>query len=197
MFPPNFPTEYSWLKNVGTLPKVLQEAIPLYGTAEVIGTGSSKTILSWRDFLNQNGVKISGYSDDSVPWCGLFAAFVTFKAGKAVVKDPLWALNWGGFGDPVAKRDAGGKLASVNGRQASLGDVLVYKRTGGGHVNFYIGETKTHFVGLGGNQSDQVNIKAIPKAQCVAVRRPQMTTPPASMKPIQLAKSGEVAGNLA
>jgi uncharacterized protein (TIGR02594 family) len=197
MFPPNFPAEYAWLKNVGLLPKVLQEAIPLYGTAEVIGTGSSKTILSWRDHLNQNGVKISGYSDDSVPWCGLFAAYVTFKAGKAVVADPLWALNWARFGDPVARRDDAGKLSNVDGRKASLGDVLVYKRPGGGHVNFYIGETGTHFVGLGGNQGDQVNIKAIPKAQCVAVRRPLMTSPPASMKPIQLAKSGEIAGSLA
>ena len=98
MFPPNFPAEYSWLKDIGLLPKVLQEAIPLYGTAEVIGKGSSKTILSWRDMLNQNGVKISGYSDDSVPWCGLFAAYVTFKAGKTVVADPLWALNWASSG---------------------------------------------------------------------------------------------------
>ncbi|MBX9883876.1 MAG: TIGR02594 family protein [Novosphingobium sp.] len=153
--------------------------------------------MSWRDSLNQNGVKISGFSDDSVPWCGLFAAYVAFKAGKAVVADPLWALNWAKFGDPVAGRDAAGKLSPLAGRMASLGDVLVYKRPGGGHVNFYIGETATHFVGLGGNQGDQVNIRAIPKAQCVAVRRPVMTSPPASMKPIQLAKSGEVAGSLA
>ncbi|WP_298164817.1 TIGR02594 family protein [Novosphingobium sp.] len=197
MFPQNFPNEYSWLKNIGVLPRVLQEAIPLYGTAEVIGTGSSKTILSWRDTLNQNGVKISGYSDDGVPWCGLFAAYVAFKAGKAVVDDPLWALNWAKFGDPVARRGNDGKLSGVDGRKPSLGDVLAYKRPGGGHVNFYIGETATHFVGLGGNQGDQVNIKAIPKAQCVAVRRPLMTSPPASMKPIQLARSGEIAGNLA
>jgi len=197
MFPDNFPTDYSWLKDLGTLPRVLQESIPLYGIHEVIGKGSNKTILHWRDELNQSGVRISGFSDDDVPWCGLFAAYVTYKAGKTVVSDPLWALNWANFGDPVAERHDDSGLVNLGERAPSLGDVLVYKRKGGGHVNFYIGETAANFVGIGGNQGNQVNIKAIPKTQCVSVRRPPMTTPPASIRPIILAKSGALADSLA
>lgn len=195
--PGNFPQEYAWLDTIGTLPRVLQEAIPLYGVQEVVGKGSNATILAWRDYLNQNGVKISGYSDDDTPWCGLFAAYVAFKAGKTVVDSPLWALNWRNFGVAVAARAANGPLVNQGGLVPSLGDVLVYQRPEGGHVNFYIGETDVHFAGIGGNQGNQVNIKAIPKSKCVAVRRPPMTTPPESLKPRKLTKAGDLAGSLA
>ena len=34
--------------------------------AEIVGRGSNRTIISWRDELNQAGVKIAGFSDDEL-----------------------------------------------------------------------------------------------------------------------------------
>ena len=92
------------------LPKVIQVALSLVGTHEVVGRGSNKTIMAWRDELNQaygtdpNATRIDGYSDDDIPWCGLAQAYEWFKAGKPVVKNPLWARNWAEAGEPVAAR---------------------------------------------------------------------------------------------
>jgi len=45
-----------------------------------------------------------------------------------------------------------------------LDDLLIFSRGGSsGHVGFYAGETKTHYLVLGGNQDDQVNYKWYPK----------------------------------
>ena len=47
---------YKWLNNIGLLPRMVQQGLALIGTREVIGKGSNRTILEWRDNLNQNGV---------------------------------------------------------------------------------------------------------------------------------------------
>jgi uncharacterized protein (TIGR02594 family) len=170
-----FPKGYEWLGTVGTLPRTIATALPLLGVTEVVGRGSNKTIIAWRDELNAasgvkaNAAKIEGYSDDDIPWCGLFAAIVTFRAGKMVVTNPLWARNWAKFG--VATKTAG------------LGDVLVFERPGGGgHVGFYIAETATQYLVLGGNQGNRVSIVPIDKSRCIAIRRPAYTVKPSSVK---------------
>lgn len=175
------PTQYQWLNNVGVLPKTIQVALKYLGTQEIVGKGSNKTILTWRDMLNQSGVVITGYSDDDIPWCGLFAAIVTLEAGKEVVKNPLWARNWQNFG--------------VQSQKASLGDILVFVRDGGGHVGFYIGEDKTAYHVLGGNQSNKVCFTRILKSRCVAVRSPIYNIRPPSAKPYILAAAGSISKN--
>lgn len=172
------------------LPRVLQVGIPLLGTQEVLGRGSNRTIMAWRDALNQaagivkNAQPINGFSDDDIPWCGLFAAYVWFKAGKPVVKNPLWARNWAHAGEPVAAR-VKDKLVFEKGKRASLGDRLVFVRPGGGgHVGDYICESATHYAVLGGNQTNSVTITKIAKNRCIAVRRPPMKIPPKTMQPV-------------
>lgn len=177
----NLPPEYRWLNNVGQLPRTLQEAIKLIGVAEVVGKGSNRTILAWRDELNLAGVAITGYSDDDTPWCGLFAAIVCHRAGKLVVKSPLWARNWAKFG--------------VKAPEAGLGDVLTFVRNGGGHVGFYVAEDKTAYHVLGGNQSNKVCITRIAKDRCIAARRPEYQRPPSSVKPYFVAASGGLSKN--
>lgn len=194
------PAQYAWLlrQDLQPLPKVIQVAIPLIGIQEVVGKGSNKTIIQWRDELNLAGHKIVGYSDDDIPWCGLFVAYVCYKAGKVPVESPLWALNWAKFGTPVAGREGlntSKPLQFYNGLKPSLGDVMVYKRDGGGHVEFYIGETATAYVGLGGNKSNRVQISGIEKGRLVACRRPPMTVPPRSMKPYILSSAGQITKN--
>lgn len=177
------PPNYEWLGTLGTLPRCIQEALKLHGTAEVVGKGSNATIIGWRDELNQNGVKIAGYSDDDIPWCGLFAAIVVFRARGAaeVVKDPLWALNWARFGSKSPK--------------AGLGDVLAFQRNGGGHVGFYIAEDATCYHVLGGNQSNRVSITRIEKSRCKAVRRPPYHNQPASVRAYVVNARGAVSRN--
>ncbi len=177
----NFPKSYEWLANVGTLPKTIQEALALLGTAEVVGKGSNKTIIGWRDELNQAGVKIDGYSDDDIPWCGLFAAIVAHRAGKQVVEEPLWARNWAKFG--------------VSTMNASLGDCLTFGRNGGGHVGWYVAEDATAFHVLGGNQSNKVCVTRVAKARLLAVRRPVYNAQPASVKPYHVKAGGALSQN--
>jgi uncharacterized protein (TIGR02594 family) len=181
------PKGYEWLSTVGQLPRTITEALKLFGTHEVVGKGSNKTIMQWRDELNAvagvnpNSTKIAGYSDDDIPWCGLFAAIVTFRAGKKVVEGPLWAQNWKNFG--------------VKSPDPALGDVLVFKRPSGGHVGFYVGEDATAYFCLGGNQSNSVTITRIAKDRCIAVRRPVYNVTPPSVKPRILKGGGELSKN--
>ena len=42
------PKGYEWLGKVGTLPKTISEGLKLFGTQEVVGKGSNKTIMQWR-----------------------------------------------------------------------------------------------------------------------------------------------------
>jgi uncharacterized protein (TIGR02594 family) len=178
------PAQYNWLKNIGTLPRMVTHGIDLLGTKEVIGSGSNRTILAWRDILNQRGVRIIGYSDDSVPFCGLFLAFIAFfrkEDANEVPTSPLWALNWLNYGTAVDK--------------AMLGDVLVFKRTKGGHVGLYIAEDKTHYHVLGSNQSDNTNIMRIAKNRCVGIRRPKYQNKPESVKSYVVAPQGNISQN--
>ena len=176
-----FPVGYAWLGTLGQLPKTITEGLALIGTAEIVGKGSNRTILSWRDELNQAGVAITGYSDDDIPWCGLFAAIVAQRAGKSVPANPLWARNWATFG--------------FGGYQAGLGDVLVFVRNGGGHVGFYVAEDDTAYHVLGGNQDNRVSITRVAKERCVATRRPNYSVKPDSVKPCRVAASGTLSRN--
>ena len=178
------PTQYQWLTGLRGLPNTIKLGLAEYGVAEVVGKGSNRTIIAWRDELNQAGVKITGFSGDDVPWCGLFAAVITYrrlKKADEVVKDPLWARNWVNYG--VASPTPG------------LGDILAFGRDGGGHVGFYIGEDATAYHVLGGNQSNKVCITRVLKSRLLAARRPPYVTKPAAAKSYLLASSGAVSKN--
>ena len=182
-----YPPGYAWLADLGQLPRTISEGLALLGTAETVGKGSNRTILSWRDELNQaagvnpNAQPVAGYSDDDIPWCGLFAAIVTLRAGKAVVAAPLWARNWAQFGQ--------------GGFAAGLGDVLVFSRNGGGHVGFYVAEDATAYHVLGGNQGNRVSITRVARDRCIAARRPVYTQQPTSVRPYRVAASGALSRN--
>lgn len=195
---PGIPARYAFLNTVGILPRTITHGLALLGTNEVPGARSNATIDAWRDELNKARPRsIVGFSDDAIPWCGLYAAIVAHRAGKEPVASPLWARNWARFGAAIGVNvgtDTQPKL-QFGGAKASLGDVLVFVRQGGGHVGFYIAEDPTHYHVLGGNQSDSVTITRIEKKRCIAVRRPPMTTPPASMRPYHVAASGAISTN--
>lgn len=178
------PNQYQWLRSLGGRPNTISLALAEYGVLEVAGAGSNKTILAWRDELNQAGVKIEGYSDDDIPWCGLFAAIICYRrrhVAKEIPDSPLWARNWTGYG--------------VKSPQPGLGDVLVFERGSGGHVGFYVAEDATAFHVLGGNQSNKVCITRVVKARLLAARRPPYVTTPWAVKPYHVATAGTLSTN--
>lgn len=184
----NLPSQYQWLTELSGLPNTIKLALAEYGVKEVVGKGSTRTIIDWRDELNGAAPAgkpiVAGYGDDDIPWCGLFAAIICYRRKQdigEVVKDPLWARNWAKYG----------KVSPI----ASLGDVLVFVRNGGGHVGFYIGEDKAYYHVLGGNQSNMVCFTRILKSRCVAVRRPPYVTLPQAVQRYYLAPTGAVSEN--
>lgn len=169
------PAEYAWLTKETGLP-LITAALRLYGTTEKAGAGDNPVILGWAKELG-----IKGYTADSIPWCGLFAAKATSDAGYKPVENPLWAKNW-------AKWGAAAKVAR-------LGDVLVFSRDGGGHVGIYVGEDATAYHVLGGNQGDTVKITRIEKNRCVAIRSAPWKSAPANYRVVKLAPNGAVSKN--
>lgn len=173
------PAKFKYLE-APDMPLVIKEALKLYGTWEWPGAAHNPVILSWAKALGIDAI----YKDDETAWCGLSAAYVLTRAKKFVPLkswDLLRALKYKAFGVEVL--------------HPAIGDVLIFGRTGGGHVGFYVGESKSTFFVLGGNQGNQFNIVEIAKTRLVAARRPVYTCPPASVKSVLLGASGVVSQN--
>lgn len=168
------PAQYAWLaKEPG--PKLLIEALKLFGTQEIVGPAHNPEILSWAKECGLDSV----YKQDEIPWCGLFIAVVAKRAGKPVVKDPLWAANWLKYGVPC---------------EPELGAIAVFSRDGGNHVCIIVGEDTTHLHCLGGNQKNSVCITRIAKNRlrgCRALYRNK----PANVRKVILSSTGEVSTN--
>ena len=174
------PPAYLWLLAQQPLPRMVAEALKLFGTVETPGRADNPIIMGWAAEI---GVTRT-YSGDEVPWCGLFMGVVAKRAGKILPPTPLWARDWLNFGRKL--RD---------GEYASLGDVLVFGRNGGGHVGLYVGEDDGAFHVLGGNQSDRVCVTRIAKGRLLGVRRPIYQLQPATVQPHRLAASGVLSTN--
>jgi uncharacterized protein (TIGR02594 family) len=142
-----------------TPPRIVREGLALYGTTETAGNKSNPVILSWAKETNSKDD--NWYSDDTIPWCGLFVGVIAQRAEWELPSQHLKALSWRNFGKQVGKDEA------------VLGDVLVFKRKGGGHVGLYIAEDTNFFYVLGGNQQNKVNIAKIEKNRLESVNRPR------------------------
>lgn len=168
-----FPPAYAWLPQVEGLPRVLREALALYGELETPGSADNPAILGWAREAGLEDV----YVHDAIPWCGLFAAVVCKRAGKRIVDGPLWALSWKRWG--------------VAAETPCLGDILVFSRRGGGHVGFYVGHESTGGLHvLGGNQADAVSIARFQRERLVAIRRPVYRVRPAGANSVLVAAGG-------
>lgn len=172
------------------MPRTIREAVAMYGVTEDPGLANDPRIMAW---AAETAKVVRGYTADSIPWCGLFVAAISRRAGWSdqIPEKPLWALNWLQFGDPIER--------------PGLGDVLVWRRKGGGHVGFYVGEDATHYHCLGGNQSDAVSIIRLPKAKVSkgvgfrGARQPiwQRARPATAVPVIRSARGAVIGGSLA
>ena len=170
------PAEYRWLSDEDG-PRILLEMLKLYGTIETPGPGNNPLILKWATSIGYGNV----YNRDEIPWCGLVIAYAAQQAGWDVPLNPLWARNWLKWGTPTSP--------------AMLGDVLVFPRGQGGHVAFYVGEDKTHYHILGGNQSDKVCIVRRAKKPILAIRQaPWRVAQPPNVRKVMLSASGTPTG---
>lgn len=176
------PKQYDWLlKEPG--PKVLKEALKLYGVIETPGPGNNPTIIGWGKEIGQAAGM--AYTEDAVPWCGLFMGVVVHRAGYAPPPICVRASSWDSWGNSVAIKNA------------ALGDVVRLQREGGGHVAVCIGWDKQGRIYLlGGNQGDAVNIKPFLPDRIKAVRRcPWKNAQPANVRRVLLAASGQLSDN--
>jgi len=169
------------LEKAGGKPRQVEVAVSVFGTHEAPGSGDNPDILGWAGELGVADV----YKHDAVPWCGLAMGFFISRAGFKPPKGYLMlrALEWANFGDPISQTGA------------MFGDVLVFHRTGGGHVGLYVGESANAFAVLGGNEGDAVSIVYIEKDRLSAVRRPPYGETLPNVIKIPLTAAGTVSTN--
>lgn len=173
------PQKYTWLESEGA-PKMLVEAVRHYGVLEHVGKGSNINIMAWAKEVGVSG----WYTDDDIPWCGLFVGIVAKRAGYPFSAAKLLAAKeWAKWGE---KRSG----------NAKLWDVLVFVRPGGGHVGFYVSENTHAYLVYGGNQSNKVGFAWIAKERCTAIRKPiYKIGEPLNVRQIILSETGELSKN--
>lgn len=168
---------YQYLKTEAS-PKILVEAVKLIGTKETVGKDHNPTILGWAEELGLQKT----YTNDEIPWCGLFVAICAHRAGVEVVKSPLWALSWAKYG--------------TLSETPMLGDILTFTRSGGGHVGIYVGEDEKCYHVLGGNQSNMVSVTRIQKVRLHQARRTAWKiAQPSNVRQIFLDSKGIISKN--
>lgn len=160
---------------VSATPKWLAVARDLIGTKEIPGVRHSNIIQGW---LRKLG---AWWSDDETPWCGVFLAYCMQKAGLPFPKAYYRASAWADYG------------SRLRTDRLAPGAILVFQRAGGGHVGFYLGEDKTHYIVLGGNQSNAVSIAKIRKDRLIASRWPNGE--PVIGKPVAMTFGGKETTN--
>lgn len=98
-----------------------------------------------------------------LPWCGDFVdtaielALPDEPRPGPLGENPYWALNWLHFGKACVP---------------AYGAVVAFERPGGGHVGFLVGQDKTRFFVLGGNQGDTVSVTPIDRGRARGYRWP-------------------------
>lgn len=177
----HLPLKYSFLTGLKG-PRIILEGLKLYGLKEIPGKRHNEIILNFAKVLGIADL----VKDDEQAWCGLVHGYLLLQAGKEVPLEGYDLLR-------AAKYAAIGKAVSIE--QAMLGDTLIFKRPGGGHVGTYVAESDKTFHVMGGNQSNGFNITEIAKDRCTDVRRPKYINQPEEVKKYFIDSTGKVSTN--
>ncbi len=136
--------------------KTIEIALAEYGITERIGSTHNPRILQYfKDIGNQ------WIQDDETAWCSCFANWIALQSGYAY-SGKLDARSWLSVGKPTYT--------------PTKGDVVIFwrerKSSWKGHVGFYIGYSADgkQIYCLGGNQNNQVSIKAYPANRLLGFR---------------------------
>ncbi|EGB2526600.1 TIGR02594 family protein [Salmonella enterica] len=134
-------------------PRWLVEARKYTGQMEIKGPRHNPLILQfWKD------IKRGGIRDDETPWCSAFTGAMLERVGikSTRFESAKSYLNWG-----------------IPLPEPAFGCVVVFRRDGGGHVGFVVGQQANgDLMVLGGNQSDAINIRAFPRFRVAGYRWP-------------------------
>lgn len=134
-------------------PTWLDEARKHLGVREIPGVNHHPLILAMWKAIKRGGIK-----DDETPWCAAFVGFCLENVGivSSRFESAKSYLSWG--------RPLSGP---------AIGCVVVFTREGGGHVGFFTGMTGDgRLLVLGGNQGNEVNIRAFPPERITGFRWP-------------------------
>ncbi|HAV4196710.1 TPA: TIGR02594 family protein [Acinetobacter baumannii] len=129
------------------------------GTHEIKGVKHNPLIVSMWEVAFQATNQKTWIRDDDTAWCGAFAGYCIAKGSdpKKIPKDFYRAKSWAEAGTSLSK--------------PAYGCVVVFSRSGGGHVGFVVGkDQRGNIMVLGGNQSDAVNIKPFSTDRVIAYR---------------------------
>lgn len=147
------------------------------GLKEVAGIENEPIIIKWLYKLK------AWWSNDEVPWCGVYCAACITECGLPIVLPKYWmrARDWLNWGIPLDF--------------PAVGAVVVFERKGGGHVGFVVGQSiDGHLMVLGGNQNNRVSIAPFDKSRVLGYRWPPGQVVIVSKLPI-LDSNGKVSAN--
>lgn len=136
---------------------LLTIALSQYGVKEIAGKGHNPIILSYFDEIGQTWV-----DTDETAWCSAYANWVALKS-LCERSEQLTARSW--------------LLVGVAVEIPISGDVVIFWRESPtswkGHVGFFIcySTDRKYIYVLGGNQNNQVCIKAYPTSRLLGFRR--------------------------
>lgn len=119
----------------------ISEAEKFVGQQEIKGGKHNPLIVQWWKDIKRGGIK-----DDETPWCAAFVGAMLEHVGirSTRFESAKSYLGWG-----------------VKLQSPEYGCIVVFTRTGGGHVGFVVGKTESgDLLVLGGNQGDKVSVRA-------------------------------------
>lgn len=141
------------------MPAWADKAFRYRGLKEIPGKNDNPTIRKWLISLK------AWWKDDETSWCGTFVAHCLTEAGLPVIKHWYRAKAWSEYGSTCDKANI------------PFGAICVKSRQGGGHVFFAVAQSPDgqKIYGLGGNQSNMVNVSTFSRADIDHVRWPPTT----------------------
>lgn len=146
-------------------PLWIVEGLSHRGLREIPGKAHNPTIINWL-------IKAKAWwKEDETPWCGTFVQHCLDYCAIPYPKHWYRAKAYEDYGTACDK-DA-----------IPFGAICVKSRKGGGHVFFAVAQSRDGSIiyGLGGNQSNSVNIVAFNRSEIDAVRWPITKQPRLAM----------------
>ena len=134
-------------------PTWIVQAERFIGLKEVKGTEHNPEILQWWKDIKRGGVK-----DDETPYCAAFVGAMLERSGikSTRFEGALSYLEWG-----------------IDLTAPIYGCIVVFARSGGGHVGFPVGEDEQgRLMVLGANQSDAVSVAPFDRSRVAGYRWP-------------------------
>lgn len=119
------------------------------GIQEIPGSKQEKKILEYHKATSLKA------TSEETPWCSSFANWVTKQCGVEGTNSAA-AKSWMKWGKEL--------------KTPVKGCIVVFTRTGGGHVSFFDSQDKDFIYCLGGNQSNSVNVSAYRKDRLLGFR---------------------------